>query len=323
MSCAGSLCHFAFSSRLAGGAAAQQNLPPLPQPRLQSVFPCGAKIGTTVEVAFTGTDLDEPEGLLFSHPGLKAEPIVPPEPPTPPADPKKPAPKPAAKGKPVRVVSKFKVTVGPDVPVGTCDVRFVNKWGVSNPRAFAIGNLTEVDEKEPNNDVATAQKVEINNTVNGIINSPTDVDYYTFAGKKGQRVLLHVAASSIDSRAKPAIELYDAAGNRLVFNRNYSAHDALADVTLPADGAYWVRLYEFTHVAGSADYYYRLTITTGPWIDAVVPPMVEPGKTASVTVYGRNLPGGQPEPTAVCDGRVLEKITATVSAPADPLRNSA
>src|SRR5579871_4884448 len=76
------------------GAGAQ---PPagsaLPNPRLLTLTPPGGKVGTSVEVSFTGTDVEEPQALLFSHPGLKAEAIQPP-PPTP--DPKKPAPKPAA-----------------------------------------------------------------------------------------------------------------------------------------------------------------------------------------------------------------------------------
>src|SRR5262249_10914511 len=157
---------------------------------------------------------------LFSHPGLKAEPIVPPAPPPPKVDPKLPAPKvdpkqPAAAPPPI---TKFKVTIAPDAPLGMHDVRFVNKWGVSNPRPFVVGDLPEVNEKEPNNDVTQAEKVEINSVVNGVINAPTDVDYFTFAGKKGQRVLLHVAASSIDSRAKPAVEVYDGSGNRLAFS---------------------------------------------------------------------------------------------------------
>ena len=46
-----------------------------------------------VEVTFTGTDLEEPEQLLFSHPGIKAEPLADPEPPAKP-DPKKPKQKP-------------------------------------------------------------------------------------------------------------------------------------------------------------------------------------------------------------------------------------
>src|SRR2546422_615954 len=43
----------------------------LPNPRLLTLTPCGAKAGTTVEVAFTGIDLEEPQTLLFSHPGIK------------------------------------------------------------------------------------------------------------------------------------------------------------------------------------------------------------------------------------------------------------
>src|SRR5690242_9692345 len=79
---------------LASPAAAQQPAgSQFPNPELLTVMPPGGKAGTTVEVTFTGTHLEEPEGLLFSRPGFKAEPIVPP---AAPADPKKP-PMPPAK----------------------------------------------------------------------------------------------------------------------------------------------------------------------------------------------------------------------------------
>ena len=61
-------------------------------------------------------------------------------------------------------VTKFKVTIGADVPLGIHDVRLVNKWGVSNARAFVVGDLPEVLEKEPNNDVEQAQRIELNST---------------------------------------------------------------------------------------------------------------------------------------------------------------
>lgn len=301
----------------AGTAWAQQNQPPLPQPRLATVFPPGGKAGTTIEVTFSGTDVEEPQALLFSHAGIKAEPIIPPLPPPPKVDPKKKPAKPPEPPKPLPI-TKFKVTIAADAPLGLHDVRLVNKWGVSNPRPFSVGTLNEADEKEPNNDVAQTQKVEINSVVNGVVNSPTDVDYYMFSGKKGQRVLLNVAATSIDSRAKPALEVYNAAGDRILFTRNYRDYDALGDATLPADGEYWIRLFNFTHTIGGSEHYYRLTLTTGPWIDAVVPPMVEPGKTTPVTVYGRNLPGGQLDPTANLDGRPLEKLSVSITAPSDP-----
>jgi hypothetical protein len=282
----------------------------LPNPRLMSIMPIGGKAGTTVELTWTGTDLEEPQELRFSVPGIKAEPI---KPATPAPDPTKPAPNPPPPPPPV---TKFKVAIPADAPLGVCDIRLVNKWGVSNPRAFVVGDLPEVLEKEPNNDVDTAQRVEINTTINGAIAAPTDVDYFVFAGKKGQRVLMSCLASTIDSRLHAALELYNAKGKQLAFNRHYNGSDALIDCTLPDDGDHYVRLFEFTHTLGTPEHFYRLSITTGPWIDAIYPPMVEPGKPAKLTVYGRNLPDGKPDPAAKADDIVLEKINVTVDVPA-------
>jgi hypothetical protein len=301
----------------AGVAVAQKgpDAPGLPMPRLYVVMPSGGRIGSTFEVSLTGVDIEEPQALFFSQPGIKAEPVLPPAPPPP--DPKKPT-SPAAKPRPP-AVTKFKVTIAPETPVGIHDVRVVNQWGISNPRAFVVGDQTEIVETEPNNDVPQAQRVELNSTVNGTISTSTDVDYYVFAGKKGQRVVVSCLASSIDSRLLAALELYDSAGRQLAFNRHYQSNDALADCTLPDDGDYYVRLYEFTHLQGSAEHFYRLTISTAPWIDAIFPVVVEPGKTTPLTVYGRNLPGGQLDPAAVQDGGVLEKALVMVNVPNDPV----
>ncbi len=312
-------------------ALAQQPLPDstFPAPRLISVSPAGAKAGAVVELTLAGIDLDEPENLLFSIPGFKAD-LAPP-----PADAKTTdaktaeakapdAKKPSRrrpKGPPPTTIV-YKVVVPPDASLGVADVRIAGKWGVSNARAFVIGDLPEVAEKEPNDDLPQAQRVELNTTINGNMTSAVDVDYFTFAGKKGQRVLLSCLASTIDSRFLPGVELYDSQSRLVATGRNYLGNDALADCTLAEDGDYTVRLFEFTHTAnfapGPNEYFYRLTITTGPWIDAIFPPVLEPGKPTMVTIYGRNLPGGQLDPTAVVDGHVLEKLATTITAPADP-----
>src|SRR5439155_26073464 len=109
-----------------------------------------------------------PQGLFFSQPGIKAELIVPPAPPPP--DPKKPPPPAASKAgaKPAPPANpKFKITIAPDTPLGIHDVRVVNKWGVSNPRAFVVGDTAELLETEPNNDVPQAQRVDLNTTISG------------------------------------------------------------------------------------------------------------------------------------------------------------
>jgi Bacterial pre-peptidase C-terminal domain len=307
------------SLSLATPLLAQQPQPGLPLGRLDTIFPCGAKAGTTVEVQLAGADLDETESLVFSHPAIKSELIKDKE------EPPKVDPKDAKKDQPKRKRdqqstpgARFRIIVPPDVPVGQYDVRAIHKWGVSNPRAFCVGDLTEVTEKEPNNDDSEAQRIEINSTVNGVIATPTDVDFYVFSGKKGQRVVLSCLTSSIDSKARPMIELFDSSGRRVAFNRNYNANDAVTDAVLE-DGDYVVRVSEFTYTQGSPQHFYRLSVSTAPWIDAVFPPMVESGKPAQVTLYGRNLPGGVPEPGAFVDGRPLEKLAVTINPPADPL----
>jgi hypothetical protein len=299
----------------AATARAQQALPDsaLPGPRLLTVVPPGARVGSSIEVTFTGTDIEEPETLLFSQRGIKAEPVIPPEPPP---DPKKPKP-PADAKKPPVVITKFKVTIPADAPLGLVDVRLVNKWGVSNARAFVIGDLPEVMEKEPNNDVNQAQRIVLNSTVNGSMAGATDVDYYVFNGTKGQRVVVSCLASTIDSRFHAAVEIYDAGDRLLAFNRNYDHRDALTDCVLPTDGDYFVRVFEYTHTQGSPEHFYRLSISTAPWVDTVYPCVVEPGKQSIVTVYGRNLPGGRLDPAASVDGHELEKMTLAVNAPAD------
>jgi hypothetical protein len=287
----------------------------LPQPRLSGINPTGARPGASLEVTFHGSDLEDPELLLFSHPGIKAVAVIPPPPPAVKPDPKKPAPKPP----PPQPITRFKITVAPDVPPGFYDVRFGNKWGISNPRTFVVGDLKEIDEKEPNNEVEQGQRVELGTTINGMISAPTDVDYSVFAGKKGQRVLIACLGPSIDSRLYPEIRLYDQAGRELAVSRPAPGLDAVLDLTLPADGDYVLRLCQFTYAGGGPEYFYRLNISTAPWIDLVFPPMVEAGKTAQVTILGRNLPGGQPSPGLAIDGRPLDKIMATVTAPGDAM----
>lgn len=284
-----------------------------PTPRLTILTPTGGKVGTTFEVAFVGTDVEEAQALLFGHPGITATPIIPPIP-TP--DPKA---KPDPNKKPVQPpITKFTVTIGKDVPLGFYDVRLVNKNGVSNPRRFVVGDLVEVAEKEPNNDVEQAQKVEIGTTITGVIAAATDVDYCSFAGKKGQRVIISCLTASIDSRLDPELRVISPKGTDVGYYRPNLGQDGLVDVTLPEDGDYLVRLNKFTYTVGNAEYFYRLNIGAAPYIDAVFPPMIEPGKSAQITVYGRNLPGGKPDANAVVGGQVLEKVTVNVTAPGAP-----
>ena len=271
----------------------------LPSTRLSAVFPPGAQVGTTVDVTLTsGLELEEISKLLFNHPGLVATPKT--------QD---------VGGKPVAIANQFAVSVAADVPPGNYEIRTVGFYGISNPRTFVVGVKKELNETEPNNAREQAVRVEVNQTVNARINGATDVDWYKFAGKAGQRVLIVCVARGIDSKLDAALEIYNTAGKRLDFARkNLVSQDALIDVTLPADADYLVKVYDFTY-AGGEDYVYRLTISTGPYIDFVMPAAGLPGSNSQYTLFGRNLPGGQPA-GIVSHGHPLEKLVVNIPLPA-------
>ena len=270
----------------------------LPSTRLSALFPPGGQAGTSIDVTVTsGIELEEISTLLFNHPGIMATPKT--------QD---------VAGKPVPIANQFVVTVAADVAPGNYEVRTIGFFGISNPRTFVVGALKEFNEAEPNNAREQAVLTQVNQTVNARINGATDVDWYKFTAKSGQRLLIDCVSRRLDSRLDAALEIYNATGKRLDFARkNLVSQDPLIDLTVPADGEYFLKVYDFTY-AGGEEFPYRLTISTGPYLDFVVPAAGVPGTSNPFTLYGRNLPGGQP---AGIDshGRALEKLVVNISVP--------
>ena len=112
----------------------------LPQPKLFSVFPPGAKTGSTVDVSVTGAELDEIQ-LRFTHPGITAKALA--------------------------AANQFAITVASDVPPGAYEARVLGRFGLSNPRTFIVGTLAEVMEKSGNGSLETAQEVALESVING------------------------------------------------------------------------------------------------------------------------------------------------------------
>ncbi len=276
----------AFSLLLGASFASAQT-----GPQLLTVFPPGAKAKETVEVTFAGSGFTGEETLLFSAKGFKADAVGEAK-----VDPKAP------KGQPTAAV-KFKVTA--PAAHGVYDVRVVSKSGLSNPRAFVVGELAEVNEAEPNNDIGQAQKIALETTVNGVISAPTDVDYVSFKAKAGQNVVVYCLTTSIDSRLSADILVSTADGKAIAANRGYRGGDAVLDFKVPSDGEYLVRVAQFAYTTGGPDHFYRLTVSTGPWIDAVFPSVAND----TMTIYGRNLPRSKPDATFIRpDGRPFDVL---------------
>ncbi len=294
--CSAGLLSLAVAFSIVGASSVSAQLP---QTRLYSIAPMGGKAGVTLDVKVTnGADLDELNSLLFNHPGLKAV-----------------AKTQDSGGKQVPVANTFVVTVAANVPPGTYEVRTAGLFGLSNPRSFEVGDRDEITEAEGNNTREQAQEIKQNVVVNSVIGGATDIDFYRIEGKKGQRILVNCRAIQLDSRLSATLGLYDANGRRLSDARGNSRNDPLLDVTLPADGQYFVKVHDFLY-RGGADYGYRLIAGTGPHIDYVLPPSGTPGSTSTYTLFGRNLPGGQ-DAGVKLDGKPLQKLNVSIALPKD------
>lgn len=261
----------------------------LPSPRFDRMTPLGATAGSSVEVEIAGVDIEDVKTLRFDHPGLRAEFLK---------------------------DRRFRVTVAADVPTGTYDVYLVGRFGISNPRLFAVSRgLTAVMEKEPNDEAASAQTIGVNSAVNGVSDGNRE-DVFRFSVKKGQRVVIECEAGKLDSQMDATLTLSSSDGKMLASNSDYHGRDPLIDFIAPRDGEYLISVHDLSFRGG---YPYRLIVTDHPHVENVSPRAVQAGRPATLTVYGRNL-GRTAKPSAWrVEDQPLDEYQDTVTPSPDGL----
>ena len=172
-----------------------------------------------------------------------------------------------------------------------------------NPVPFAVDNLPECSEREPNDSVKTAQAVTLPVIVNGHIGKPGERDVFKFEGHAGQQIVAEVFARRLDSPLDSFLRLTDADGKQLAFNDDFedkgsglNTHhaDSYLTATLPADGTYFVHLND-TQGQGGPEFAYRLRISE-PQPDfalRAVPSSISlrAGMSAPVTVFALRRDG--------------------------------
>jgi len=289
---------------IVGGAVGPRaGLAQLPATRLDAVFPAGAAPGTELELTIFGIDLDDVVQLQFSHPGIAASR-------------KMVDPGPFDQGK-QPVENRFVVSVKPDVPVGHHTVRALGRYGLSNPRTFIVHAWPTALEKEPNNDRAEAQEVQLPVTIDGQFANGADQDWYQFAGQAGQRLTIDGFGRRIDSRADLQMVLFAPDGRIVAASQPGWSKDPFIETSLPTAGVYRLRVRELFHGGGN-EYPYRIAVGAGPIVAFVFPPAGLPGSNEEYTVYGLNLPGGQPSGLS-SGGRPLEQLKVRIAIPGDIL----
>ncbi len=156
-----------------------------------------------------------------------------------------------------------------DAAPGRHMIAAANDKFVSNHVPFALDTLPEAFDKEPNNDVAKAQKVTLPVIINGRADQPGDWDVFEVNGKAGETIVMEVRARRLESPFDSFLKVTDASGKVLALNDDYfdaasglnTDHaDSYLMLKLPADGKYFVHLGETRRHGGKA-YAYRLRIS--------------------------------------------------------------
>ncbi len=210
---------------------------------------------------------------------------------------------------------KLSVAVPADATPGVCWLRLYDAEGASALRPFIIGLLPEVIEAEPNDDFVKPQVIDVTNvTVNGQLEKSQDVDCFAVSLKQGQTLVASIEAHrTLGSPMDGVLQIVSADG--FVLEANDDDHGLDPQIVFPvlADGTYLVRVMAFpavpaanTALASGANLVYRLTLTTGGFIDHVWPLAVSPTGPAEAQVFGWNIPAGaQRLPLSIVPGRSL------------------
>ena len=239
-------------------------------PSITYFSPAGAQRGTTVEVTAVGS-VDTSTKWWANDPSLSVE---------------------AGKSR-----GKLSVKVAADAKPGTYWLRAYNADGASSLRPFIVGLLPEILEKEPNDEFKKPQFLDSSSVVvNGQLAKPGDVDCFSISAKKGQTLVASMEAHrTLRSPMDGVLQIVSPDGFVLDQNNDYHGLDPQVAYAAPKVGTYIVRLFAFPaspdttiRFAGGETYAYRLTITTGGFLDHTIPLAAGPSIKA-VEAHGWNI----------------------------------
>lgn len=240
-------------------------------PTLTALFPGGAERGRSLTVKMSGSFDHWPAKVLVEGTGVWAEPAE-------------------EKG----VLS---ILVTEDARPGVRWIRVYDQDGATSLRPFIVGTLPEKAEEEPNNDPRKPQAIaEARVTVNGRLGKRGDVDGFSVVLKAGEVLTADVeAARRLGSPMDAVLQVVSADGFVLEQNDDESGFDPRIVFRAPAEGTYIVRLFAFPatpdssiHFSGGDAYIYRLTLTTGGFLDHAFP-LAVPADGAEVAAAGPNV----------------------------------
>jgi hypothetical protein len=241
-------------------------------PNVKQIFPSGGQRAVATEIKASGDISSWPLKTWTSHPGLQVT---------------------CGDEK-----GKLAVTVAADTRPGVYFIRLYDDEGAARPLPFVVGNLPEVVEKSSNDSPGKAETLPSSLvTVNGRLEKRDDVDVYAVELSAGQTVVASVVANEkLASPMDGVLQILSGSGSVLAQNDEWHGMDPQLVFTAPSYGRYLVRIFAFPAqpdsrigLAGGEEYLYRLTITTGPFVDYTWPLAVRQRESSDVELIGWNI----------------------------------
>ena len=225
-------------------------------------------------------------------------------------------------------IAFVEVTAAPDAEPGAREIRLVTGSGVTNPLVFHIGQVPEVarkamktctfqvlgkehlaQRKRPEDEVEA--RVTLPCTMNGQIASG-EVNHYRFEARKGQRLVMSVAArqlipyiaDAVPGWFQPVLTLHNADGKEVAFNDDYRFKpDPTLFYEVPKDGEYVLTITDAIY-RGREDFVYRVTVSELPFVTSIFPLGGRVGDPVTIEMNGWNLQKAKltPPPTTAEPG---------------------
>jgi len=156
-------------------------------------------------------------------------------------------------------LSRMKLRIQPNAPLGQQEIRAHTAKGYSNPALIDVGELPEFTETEPNNSTTNANAITLPVVINGRIGGERDVDEFKFKAGKDQTYIFEVEASRFGSPLDAVLYLSDSKGTVIQQNDDAVGADARIERKFAEEGEYFIRIRDLLQRGGD-DFGYRLSV---------------------------------------------------------------
>lgn len=264
-------------------------------PELESLFPFSFQAGTTVEIKLKGKHLKDIRQSQVSAPRVS-----------------------------VNVIDdkSLRINVDKQTPTGIYNLRLLTDGGLSQPYPVQITAWSTLTATEKSDQPDSALKLPLPGGVDARFEHTGDIDWYTFTGKKDQRITLRCRSKSLGGSAAPLMTLINPDGEEFAFASPHQREPVL-HVKLPNSGTYQVKVFNRAY-SSDPSALYHLSVNTEPRLLAVFPALINSSQPNPVTIQGISLPGVSQNATQILQQKEItvdpEKQAASQQ-PHSPLTN--